>query len=50
MCATEITEFMKNIKNAKVAYFGTAGFGGSEEYYEKLFERIKININDQIKY
>ena len=48
MCATEITEFMKDIKNAKVAYFGTAGFGGSEEYYEKLFERIKININDSI--
>ena len=26
MCATEIAEFMQNIKNAKVAYFGTAGF------------------------
>ena len=49
MCATEIAEFMKNIKNAKVAYFGTAGFGGSEEYYEKLFERIKTNINDSNK-
>lgn len=49
MCATEIAEFMQNIKNAKVAYFGTAGFGGSEEYYEKLFERIKTNINDSNK-
>ena len=40
---------MQNIKNAKVAYFGTAGFGGSEEYYEKLFERIKTNIYDSNK-
>lgn len=28
-------------KEKKIAYFGTAGFGESEEYYEKIFNRIK---------
>ena len=49
MCATEIADFMKSIKNSKVAYFGTAGFGGSEEYFNRLFERIKTNIDDSNK-
>ena len=41
----EIIEFIKNIRNAKIAYFGTAGYGGNEEYYKTLFERIKTNID-----
>lgn len=41
----EIIEFMGKIKDSKIAYFGTAGYGGSEEYYKTLFERIKNNID-----
>ena len=29
MCSKKITEFLKKKKNKKIAYFGTAGFGGS---------------------
>lgn len=29
------------MEHKKIAYFGTAGFGGSKEYYQVLFERIK---------
>ena len=36
---------MKKIKNTKIAYFGTAGYGGSESYYRTLFERIKTYID-----
>lgn len=44
--ATEdIIEVLKKIKNKKIAYFGTAGFGGSEEYFKMLFERVKPNID-----
>ena len=28
------------------AYFGTAGFGGSEQYYAQLFEITKAYIDD----
>ena len=41
----DIIEILKKIKNKKIAYFGTAGFGESEEYYKKLFERVKNNID-----
>lgn len=41
MCSAEISDYLKTLKNKKIAYFGTAGFGGSSEYYQSLFERIK---------
>lgn len=41
----DIIHFIKKIKNKKIAYFGTAGYGGSESYYKTLFERIKANID-----
>lgn len=46
MCTKEIVKFLKGLENSSIAYFGTAGFGGSEEYYNKLFERIKTNISN----
>lgn len=41
MCCTEIADAIKTLEHKKIAYFGTAGFGGSEEYYHSLFERVK---------
>lgn len=45
MCSEKIADVLKTLKNKKIAYFGTAGFGGSEEYYQTLFDRIKANID-----
>ena len=45
----DIIEFVKKIKNKKIAYFGTAGYGGSKSYYQTLFERIKIYIDSSNK-
>ena len=41
----EIETFLKTLKNKKIAYFGTAGYGGSKEYYDTLFQRVKSNID-----
>lgn len=41
----DIIEILNKIKNKKIIYFGTAGYGESEEYYKKLFERVKNNID-----
>lgn len=41
----DIIQFIKKIKNKKIAYFGTAGYGGNESYYKTLFERLKSNID-----
>lgn len=40
MCSQETAEFLKKLKNKNIAWFGTAGFGGSQEYYDRLFQRI----------
>lgn len=40
MCHQGIEEYLKSLKHKKIAYFGTAGFGGSQEYYDSLFQRV----------
>ena len=40
-CCQEIEDFLKTLDKQKFAYFGTAGFGGSPEYYRVLAERVK---------
>lgn len=46
MCAKEITEFLRGLTNKKIAYFGTAGFGGSPEYYEKIYHRVTESVDE----
>lgn len=46
MCCKEIAEFLKTLENKKIAYFGTAGFGGSKEYYDALAKRVKDIVPD----
>ena len=41
----DIIQILKKIKNKKIAYFGTAGYGGNPTYYQKLFERVKSYID-----
>ena len=42
----EISEFLSQLNNKKIAYFGTAGFGGTTEYYDTIYNRVKKNINE----
>lgn len=44
-CSTEIIEFLKKLENKQVYLFGTAGFGGSEEYFRQLGERMAQNLS-----
>lgn len=46
MCAKEIAQFVQNLKGKKIAYFGTAGFGGSEQYYQTLYQRVSELVDD----
>lgn len=41
----KVQEELKKIKNKKIFYFGTCGFGGSKQYYEMLFDRVKAFID-----
>lgn len=40
-CVPEIAEYIKKLENKKIAYFATAGFGESKEYFDTLYERTK---------
>lgn len=44
-CCKEIAEFLGTLESRKIAYFGTAGFGDSKEYYQSLFERVKSMVS-----
>lgn len=41
----DIIQILKALKNKKIAYFATAGYGGNPTYYQKLFERVKSYID-----
>ena len=36
---------LKKLRNKNVFLFGTAGFGGSEEYYQKVLHNVRENID-----
>lgn len=44
-CCDEIKEFIKTLNHTTIAYFGTAGFGGSLDYYKAIEERIKSFVH-----
>lgn len=44
-CAVEIATFMQGLREKKIAYFGTAGFGGSDAYYQSIYSRVKENAD-----
>ena len=37
---------LEKLRNKKIFYLGTCGFGGSEEYFNLLFERVKKYIDE----
>ncbi len=45
-CTPKIQNFLKSLANKKIAIFGTAGFGGSKEYYDIIFNNVKKNISE----
>lgn len=45
MCSQDIADYLKTLENKKIAYFATAGFGGSQDYYDQLWQRTKSLIS-----
>ena len=40
-CNQEITDFLKTVQDKEVFLFGTAGFGGSQEYFGKILSSVQ---------
>ena len=43
-CDGEMKEFLGKLRNKEVFLFGTAGFGGSGEYFERILSSVKENL------
>lgn len=40
-CDEQTAQLLSTLKNQKIFLFGTAGFGGSNEYYSRILSRMK---------
>ncbi len=43
-CGADIQDFMKQLSGKKVFLFGTAGFGDTKEFYEKILESAQTHL------
>ena len=43
-CNQEITDFLKTLNGKEVFLFGTAGFGGSQEYFDKILSSVQKHL------
>lgn len=43
-CQSEIAQFLADIRQKKIFLFGTAGFGGTEDYFSRILVNVEKNI------
>lgn len=43
-CDEETAKFLEKIQNREVFLFGTAGFGGSDEYFDRILVSVKEKL------
>lgn len=47
-CTTEAAQFLSNLTHQQLFLFGTAGFGGSAEYFNQILRRVKSHAPDTV--
>lgn len=45
-CDDGFKDFLHSVNSKKIFLFGTAGFGGSQEYFDKILSAVKGNISE----
>lgn len=45
-CAPEVAELLSKLSGKRVFLFGTAGFGGSPEYFERILGNVRSHLAD----
>ena len=46
-CSDEMGNYLAGLREQKIFLFGTAGFGGSKEYFSRILEQVKGHIPDE---
>lgn len=45
-CSQDMMDFLGNLHGKQIALFGTCGFGGSQEYFNSILQRVSAFIED----
>ena len=48
-CSTSVAELLKRLAGKRVFLFGTCGFGGSEEYFQQIIDRVAAALPESAK-
>lgn len=48
-CDQDTAAFLKSLTHQRVFLFGTAGYGGSPAYFEKMLGRTKENLGSEVQ-
>ncbi|MEG1290705.1 MAG: flavodoxin family protein, partial [Lachnospiraceae bacterium] len=49
-CDMSVIDMMSELHGKKIALFGTCGFGGDEEYYKTIEQKVSVWIPDDCEY
>lgn len=45
-CDESVAAVLESLKDKKLFLFGTAGFGGSDTYFEQILTRVKLHVTE----
>lgn len=48
-CDADTAQFLKTVTNQELFLFGTAGFGGSQEFFAQVLKRASKNIGKDVR-
>lgn len=49
-CDMSVIDLISELEGKKIALFGTCGFGGDEEYYKSIEQKVSVWIPDDCEY
>lgn len=49
-CAPVMASLLETLEGKRVFLFGTAGFGGSPEYFERILGNVRKHLSDSVEY
>lgn len=49
-CASSLLDFFAQLHHKQIVLFGTCGFGGSEEYFNTILQRVSALLEDDCTY
>lgn len=49
-CPSNLLDYFSLLHNKQIVLFGTCGFGGSEEYYDMILQRVSALLEDDCTY